>query len=86
MPLTRPVRVRPALLAAGSAALLALTAAVPSAAAPAPPLPAGAGSVVLDWYDTTAPPGAATAGPTQLPTNRSGAIGGGGAGRGARGA
>lgn len=75
MPLTRPVRVRPALLAAGSAALLALTAAVPSAAAPAPPLPAGAGSVVLDWYDTTARTVAATAAPTQITNNRTWAIG-----------
>ncbi|MET8755232.1 phosphoesterase PA-phosphatase, partial [Streptomyces sp. NPDC004667] len=75
MPLTRPVRVRPALLAAGSAALLALTAAVPSAAAPAPPLPAGAGSVVLDWYDTTARTVAATAAPTQITNSRTWAIG-----------
>ncbi|ATZ27994.1 vanadium-dependent haloperoxidase [Streptomyces lavendulae] len=75
MPLTRPVRVRPALLAAGSAALLALTAAVPSAAAPAPPLQAGSGSVVLDWYDTTARTVAAAAAPTQITNNRTWAIG-----------
>ncbi|MCX5379627.1 vanadium-dependent haloperoxidase [Streptomyces sp. NBC_00091] len=79
MPLSGPLRLRPALLAAGSAALLALTAAVPSAASPSaavppPPDPAAAGSVVLDWYDTTARTVAASAAPTQITNSRTWAI------------
>ncbi|MGW1520584.1 vanadium-dependent haloperoxidase [Streptomyces sp. NPDC002287] len=71
----RPARTRPALLAAGCAALLALSAAVPSAAAPVRPDPAAAGSVVLDWYDTTARTVAATAAPTQITNSRTWAVG-----------
>ncbi|MGE7386812.1 vanadium-dependent haloperoxidase [Streptomyces sp. NPDC004126] len=74
MPLSGPPRLRPALLAAGAAALLALTAAVPSAAAPPAPGPA-AGSVVLDWYDATARTVAAAAAPTQITNSRTWAIG-----------
>ncbi|MFE9630801.1 vanadium-dependent haloperoxidase [Streptomyces sp. NPDC006463] len=69
------LRVRPVLLAAGSAALLAVTAAVPSAAAPPQPAAAASGSVVLDWYDTTAETVAATAAPTQITNSRTWAIG-----------
>ncbi|MFG2983932.1 vanadium-dependent haloperoxidase [Streptomyces sp. NPDC048258] len=75
MSLSPALRVRPALLAAGSAALLALTAAVPSAAAPPQPAPAAPRSVVLDWYDTTAATVAATAAPTQITNSRTWAIG-----------
>ncbi|WP_405981780.1 vanadium-dependent haloperoxidase [Streptomyces sp. NBC_00158] len=74
MPLSGPPRIRPALLAAGSAALLALTAAVPSAAAPPTSSPA-AGSVVLDWYDATARTVAAAAAPAQITNSRTWAIG-----------
>ncbi|MFJ3881065.1 vanadium-dependent haloperoxidase [Streptomyces sp. NPDC090077] len=74
MPLPGPPRLRPALIAAGSAALLALTAAVPSAASPSAAPPA-AGSVVLDWYDATARTVAAAAAPTQITNSRTWAIG-----------
>ncbi|MCX5197507.1 vanadium-dependent haloperoxidase [Streptomyces sp. NBC_00249] len=73
MPLTSALRIRPALLAAGSAALLAVTAAVPSAAAPAK-APGAAPGVVLEWYDTTARTVAATAAPTQITNSRTWAI------------
>ncbi|MEV8533329.1 vanadium-dependent haloperoxidase [Streptomyces sp. NPDC051211] len=66
---------RPGLIALGSAALLALTAAVPSAAASTGPEAVGTrGSVVLDWYDTTARTVAATSAPTQITNSRTWAI------------
>ncbi|MGW0477066.1 vanadium-dependent haloperoxidase [Streptomyces coeruleorubidus] len=65
--------VRPALVALGSAVLLAASVTVPSAAA------AGAeeqprSSVVLDWYDTTAATIAAGGAPTQITNSRTWAV------------
>ncbi|MFG2294256.1 vanadium-dependent haloperoxidase [Streptomyces sp. NPDC048603] len=83
MPLiTRPRTRRPGLIAAGSAMLFALTAALPSANASAAPAGtpadaapgAGAGSVVLDWYDTTARTVEAAPAPTQITNSRTWAI------------
>ncbi|MFC8077800.1 vanadium-dependent haloperoxidase [Streptomyces sp. NPDC057307] len=72
---TRPTAhaTRTALVALGSAALLAVSAAVPPAAATAREQPAQP-SVTLDWYDTTAETIAAGGAATQVTNNRTWAI------------
>ncbi|GAA2416281.1 vanadium-dependent haloperoxidase [Streptomyces glaucosporus] len=65
-------RSRAALTALASAAVLALTAALPPTAADGPRPRA---SVAVDWYDTTAETVAAAGAPTQVTNNRTWAIG-----------
>ncbi|MER5181170.1 vanadium-dependent haloperoxidase [Streptomyces sp. NPDC002896] len=69
-----PLRSRPALVALGATALLAVTTAVPSAAATPTRSAAAPGSVALDWYDTTAETIAAAGASTQVTNSRTWAI------------